>query len=215
MPRRKRNNTTNATGGVKAAARALPQTLCNNVATMTRAVSALRSCSYIVCDCEGTNLGSQGGTLSLIILLGIPTDNQEPHIYLIDAITLGTRNMLPVFDLLRSEEHTKIMYDARMDWSELFHRHNVELSHVLDLQLADIQSRRRRGETENQQLARLPPYCGEADVKSHRSSYTKIHRLNSLESCAAEHGVTSATEKVKARSFLCHGAIQLIAKDVL
>ncbi|KIP10779.1 hypothetical protein PHLGIDRAFT_41854, partial [Phlebiopsis gigantea 11061_1 CR5-6] len=161
----------------------------------------LRSCSYIVCDCEGTNLGSQGGSLSLIILLGIPTDNQGPHVYLIDAITLGKSNMEPVFALLRSEQCTKIMYDARMDWSELFHHHNVKLARVLDLQLADIQSRRRRGETENQQLARLSPFCGEADVKSHRSSYAKIHRLNSLESCAVEHGVVGANEKVKICSY--------------
>lgn len=191
---------TPANDSVHVAAQALPRTLCNDVTTLTRAVTALRSCSYIVCDCEGTNLGSLGGRLSLIILCGIPiADSEQPHIYLIDTVVLKRRILQPVFELLRSDQHTKVMYDPRMDWSELFHRHNVELSQVLDLQLADVASRSVRGEREGGQLARLFTFCGEDNVKSHRQSYTKVHRLNSLESCATEHNVVNGSKKIKSR----------------
>lgn len=197
MPRVQR---TPANDSVDAAARALPRTLCNDVTTLTRAVTALRSCSYIVCDCEGINLGCLGGRLSLIILCGIPiVDSQQPHVYLIDAVALKDRVLQPVFQLLRSDHYTKVMYDPRSDWSELFHRHKVELNGVLDLQLADVTSRSVRGERESGQLARLFTFCGEDNVKSHRQSYTKVHRLNSLESCATEHEVVSGSKKIKSR----------------
>ena len=195
-----RQNPPKDNDAIVVAARALQRTLCNNVATMNRAVAALRSCSYIVCDCEGTHLGASGGSLSLIVLCGIPTDNnRQPHVYLIDAITLKGRALEPVFALLRSDEHTKIMYDARMDWSELFHRHNVELHRVLDLELADVDSRSLRGEGPDAQLTRLFSFCKESNVESQRSSYLEIHRLNSLEACATEHGVIHSPKKVKAR----------------
>jgi exonuclease 3'-5' domain-containing protein 1 len=171
---------------------------------MTRAVEALRSCSYIVCDCEGVSLGGKGGKLSLISLRALPTvDNPVPHIYLIDAIALDDRVLRPVYDLLQSNVYTKVMFDARMDWCELYHRHGVNLTRVLDLQLADVLSRRRRGEDSNRQLERLSPFLKTDEVRRHRELYALVQRLNGLGSCITEHGIVSNQSKpVKARKLL-------------
>lgn len=176
----------------------LPGTVCDNVSSMNAAVSALRSSSYIVCDCEGVDLGSQGGSLSIIQLAALPSEgNPDPPVFLIDAIALSDAKLQPVYKLLRSETHTKIMYDARSDWSEFYHRHGVELTHVLDLQLADIDSRTVRGETQEQQLERLPPFCSAEEIKNYRALYTMVQRLKGLGPCTVEHGVVGPDEKGK------------------
>lgn len=170
---------------------------------MNRAVDALRSSSYIICDCEGSDLGSRGGNLSIISLAALPTSaDPDPRIYLIDAIKLSDQQLQPIYNLLQSDQHTKIMYDARSDWCEFYHRHGVELVRVLDLQLADIESRRARNETQEQQLARLPLFCSEEEVKNYRTSYTKIHRLNGLGASALEHGAVGPEEKGKVGTLL-------------
>lgn len=176
----------------------LPRTLCNTTATLKTAIDALRPCSHIVCDLEGRSLGAVGGKLSLITLCAVPSaDVPEPHIYLVDAIALSARALQPLYELLRSEAHTKVMFDARSDWSELFHRCGVELARVLDVQLADVDSRASRGETVEQQLARLSPYCSAEHVRKERQCYAQVHRLNSLEACVTEHDIVRRSERVK------------------
>lgn len=176
----------------------LPVTLCDNVSSLNRANDALRSSSYIVCDCEGSNLGAEGGNLSIISLAALPfSTNPEPYVYLIDTISLNDEQLKPIYDLLRSNKYTKIMYDARMDWSELYHRHGVELTHVLDLQLADVESRKARKETPEQQLARLPHFCSTEAISRERTSYAKVQRLNGLGPCTVEHGVVGPSENPK------------------
>lgn len=169
--------------------------LCDTAESVKRVVQLLSSASYLAFDCEGENLGEEGGRLAILSLAA--TDVSPLHVYLFDAITLSDDELAPVFDLLTSTEHVKIMFDARMDFSELHHHHSVRLSGVLDLQLADIESRARRGEGVANQLERLSPYLRRNDVAKDRAGYATIHRLNGLGFCMKEHGIVDNIDDAK------------------
>lgn len=162
-------------------------TLCDTPSSVAPAVVALSAASHLAFDSEGLCLGEIDGKLSLIALAGLPTT--DPHVYLFDALALNTEQLEPVFELLRSEKHMKVMFDGRMDFSEVFHRHGVRLAAVLDPQLADVESRSRRGESFDKQRERLSPYLSRNEVAKQMHSYLQVHRLNGLAFCAKEHGV--------------------------
>lgn len=171
-------------------------TVCDDVTAVTEAIKALQSYSYIACDCEGLSLGEERGSFSLIALGGISTSDVDSiQVYLFDAIKLGKDGLQPVFELLGSDERKKVVFDGRMDYSELYHRYNgAELAPVLDLQLADVESRALRGEGEDRQLARLSPYCHRNEVQSQPQSYRLVHRLSGLSGCVAEHSISADTK---------------------
>lgn len=181
------------TGVDEFTARIGQRTLCDDSDSVRKALEALQSSRYLACDLEGNSLGERDGKLSIITLCAIPVGDtlEDAHTYLFDAAVLGDEQLRPVFDILRSTEHAKVMFDCRMDYSELHHRHGVELAHVLDLQLADIESRSLRGEGMDKQLARLSPFCHSHEVRSQPAPYHRVHRLNGLEGCAKEHDVIS------------------------
>ena len=70
-------------------------------------------------DCEGQDLGLQGGSLSLINFRTLRPEISTT--YLIDVLSLTKDALRPVFDIIQSSSPTKIMFDGRMDYSELFH----------------------------------------------------------------------------------------------
>ena len=128
---------------------------------------------------------------------GIPStpdsNSDAPNVYIVDAVALQQEALQPIFDLLQSDEHVKIVFDGRMDWSELYHRYHVKITNVLDLQIADIDSRKRRGEDGRRQRNRLSPFLYREDVMSDPVSYVHVHRLNSLASCVREHDILPDT----------------------
>lgn len=162
-------------------------TLCDTPSSVASAINALSSASYLAFDAEGKSLGERGGKLSVIALAVVPA--AHPHAYLFDALSLDAVQLKPIFDLLHSQHPIKVVFDARMDFSELLHRHGVRLSAVLDLQLADVESRSLRGEDMDRQLERLSPYLARNEVRQQKTSYTQVQRLNGLAFCAKEHGV--------------------------
>jgi exonuclease 3'-5' domain-containing protein 1 len=174
--------------------------ICDDLASFSKAIEALQLYRYIAFDCEGVCLGTVGGKLSLLTLCGIPASQSDhpPLVYIIDTMAFNDGELQPLFGILRSQEYTKVMFDGRMDWTELFYRHSVEIAHVLDLQLADVDSRKQRGETGRQQRDRLSPYLYRGDVRGDPSRYISVHRLNSLVSCAREHGVIPDSSDLKA-----------------
>ena len=110
---------------------------------------------------------------------------------LIDALAFQGSNphlLVPFFDIICSETIFKVMFDGRMDASELLHGHGVQLRNVLDLQVADIVSREKRGEDIEKQLKRLEAFLSWRDLKE-RSLYLQVQKLNSLDSAMEEHGV--------------------------
>src|SRR5258706_8920154 len=117
--------------------------ICDPAAQCQTAVTAFEACPALVLDCEGHNLGTSGGRLSIILLRGVTADSQT---YIIDVTQLTPPSLRPILDLLLSPSIQKIVFDGRMDFSALYHELGVELQNVVDLQLVDIMSRFARGE---------------------------------------------------------------------
>ena len=141
-------------------------------------------------DCEGQDLGQQGGSLSLINFRTIGPETT----YLIDVLSLTKDALRPVLDIIQSSSPTKIMFDGRMDYTELFHEYGTPIRGVLDLQLADIHSRRQRGENEEDQLRRLSPYLKRGEVAGQPNCYAQVQKLCSLQQCLREHNVDSGVQ---------------------
>lgn len=161
--------------------------LCDDNSSLAGAIAAIQLASVLVLDCEGKTLGVEGGTLSLIILRAL-----EPNIsktYLIDAISLTKGQLNPIFNILRSSSVTRIMFDGRKDFSELFHGCNVYLRGVLDLQLADVDSRRQRGENQWKQISRLLAFLPGREVYRKQYFYSAVQKLSGLEGCIGEHKI--------------------------
>lgn len=159
--------------------------LCVDDRSFEDAIDAIKSSSELILDCEGENLGHQGSSLSLISVRTI--DSESSKTYLFDAISLTNDTLRPLFDILQSHSVTKIVFDGRMDFSELYHGRGVDLHNVLDLQLVDVDSRRQRGEDEDDQLARLCPYLHRQEIMGQASSYSKVQKLCGLKQCLQEH----------------------------
>jgi hypothetical protein len=87
--------------------------------------------SHIYVDCEGNDLGCPGGKLGLV-QVGVEND-----IYLIDVIKYE-ESIPELKKILENENLVKVMWDARNDFSELWHGHKIHLQTVLDLQLLRI-----------------------------------------------------------------------------
>lgn len=163
-------------------------TLCYIVEELASVTERLRGAATILVDCEGNGLGFKGGSLSLIAL-GTSAP-QQPHIYLIDVITLGTSALRPIFDILASDDVRKVLFDARMDQSALFYgQGGVLMNNVVDLQLADVKSRALRGEGSDEQLSRLSPYLLRNEVRANVHLHENMHKLAGLEQAIREHKV--------------------------
>jgi len=118
--------------------------LCADDSNLANAIAAIQPASALALDCEGNDLGVEGGTLNLISLRAL--EPETSRIYLINTIGLVKVQLNPVFDIIKSSLVTKIVFGGRMDFSELYHGWGVSLRGVLDLQLADVESRHQCGE---------------------------------------------------------------------
>ena len=166
---------------------------CDTNATLSTAIEAISDASYIFFDCEGTQLGSQGGLLSTIAI-GLFTADNDVKAFVVDAIALKD-SLQPLFAVLSADKPVKVMWDGRRDSSELYHRFGITLGGVLDMQLADIISREIRGEDEPTQFRRHDGVVEAADLRASPQYYRQVQRLNNLNKCAVEHAIeVPATE---------------------
>jgi exonuclease 3'-5' domain-containing protein 1 len=170
--------------------------LCSTPESLQAALGTLSGRSHVFLDCEGQTLGAVGGKLSLLSM-GVVLDRDGERClstFLIDALAFqgsNWRHLAPIFDILRSESVFKVMFDGRMDASELLHGHGVQLRNVLDLQVADIFSREKRGESVEKRLGRLVGFLPEDEIRRNRAHYLQVQKLNGLESALEEYGVLS------------------------
>jgi exonuclease 3'-5' domain-containing protein 1 len=166
--------------------------LCNTEAILTAALPVLQGSSTLILDCEGLQLGERGGSLSLITLR--TTAPSPIRTYIIDVVNLPRTALEPVFDILRSSDVCKVLFDGRMDYSALYHGYGVELHNLLDVQLVDVASRQTRGEGQPGQFRRLQKYLRHINFHSNLEAYQQVHKLSGLNECAEEH-ITGATGK--------------------
>jgi len=164
--------------------------LCDNEKSVKEAVRSLDQASCVFLDCEGRDLGTRDGALSIVSLGSPLTDT----VYLIDVVSLSPDLNQLIFDLLENNDLRKVVWDGRMDFAELFFGHSTAIdANVLDLQLVDITSRSSRGESEYKRKQRM---CTGFPWRETRKLLLEgMHALNSLDRALREHGVTNAAQK--------------------
>jgi exonuclease 3'-5' domain-containing protein 1 len=168
--------------------------LCDEESELSTVTDTLQNASTLILDCEGVNLGTKSGRLTLISL-GTAGDHQ--HAYIIDVYAIGKAGLKPIFDLLESNVVRKVVFDGRMDQSALFHEYSVTMQNVVDLQLADVKSRRLRGEDEEEQIGRLSPYLRRGEVRANVQLYAEVHKLAGLGQVLREHDLEVDEEEQK------------------
>lgn len=164
--------------------------LCDNEAAAQSALATLATCQTLAIDCEGKELGTKGGQLSLINVRPISSSESSQSTFIFDVLGVSKSALRPLFDLLESQSVKKVMFDGRMDFSALYHEQNVSLRNVLDIQITDVMSRKVKGEGVDKQLSRLSPYISRKNIERWRSSYLPIQRLSGLSKCFEEHGMS-------------------------
>jgi exonuclease 3'-5' domain-containing protein 1 len=161
-------------------------TLCASEHDLAAAVAVLSQSQYLVLDCEGRELGMQGGALSL---LQIGTARAQA-VFLVDALSVprDAPAMRALAALLGRADLPKLVWDGRMDAISLRQTYGIVLRGVLDLQLAEILSRTgARGELDSERLRRLGSTVGQWSIAA--DSYKEMHTLAGLDTCLRLFGV--------------------------
>ncbi|KAF5366415.1 hypothetical protein D9758_009777 [Tetrapyrgos nigripes] len=168
--------------------------LCDNATTIREAVGVLKSCSTLILDCEALSLGNKGGRLSLISIRTTPVSTART--FVIDALALTKEELQPILDLIQSKDVRKVVFDGRMDYCALFFEYNIRIQNVVDVQLADVQSRTLRGETTFNQRGRLIGYLLYGEVTGwKRERYEQVHMLPGVAKCLKDHGILGVQDK--------------------
>ena len=161
---------------------------CDHPPSFAHAVNFLRRCPFLILDCEGYDLGRAGGCVTLICV-GTPL---AEHIFIFDVISpfLTRRDIDGLLDLFTDANILKVVWDGRMDYLELWTTYGVALSHVLDLQVAEVVSRASvRGEGEPQRLKRLHNSVVHASMTSkYGLRLDGLHSVIGLQRCWKECG---------------------------
>lgn len=165
-------------------------TLCIDTAVASKAISIIqRDWFSLFIDCEGRDLGSAGGKLSLLSV-GTPRDKQ---IYVFDVLNLSSQTLQPLFNILAGTNVLKIVWSGRMDFSELFFGHGVELRNVLDLQIVDVSSRSLRYPNPFLRVARLST-GGVKPSQIKKLQHQDIYDLCGMDQALREHGITAGMQ---------------------
>ncbi|KZT25954.1 hypothetical protein NEOLEDRAFT_1113821 [Neolentinus lepideus HHB14362 ss-1] len=168
---------------------------CAEQGTFDHAISTLSRSRTLILDCEGLDIGMQGGALSLICLGTV-----DAHaIFVFDVLMLrdNSVNVNPLLRLLLREEVTKVTWDGRMDFLEIQDTYGVEMTGVLDLQLAEVMSREGvRKEGEKQRIIRLASrYFGFQVIKNNRDLYDGIHIVLGMTNCLKDNKLGDGVAK--------------------
>lgn len=162
-------------------------TYCANAPAVANAARVLARSPLLIVDCEGKNLGAADGVLSLMC---IGTAKAE-RIFVFDVLALRSRNALAwlhsVLLLLADPSVKKIMWDCRNDFLEIWATYGVMLQGVLDLQLAEIESRVSvRGEKEWKRISRLAAGGRRLPlplIKQNPDLFSGVHSLQGMDAC--------------------------------
>ncbi|KAH8102260.1 ribonuclease H-like domain-containing protein [Cristinia sonorae] len=140
-------------------------TFVQNYNQLPKVISRLSSSSHILIDCEGQNIGTPTGILSLI---SVGTADSK-DIFVIDVLRVRDRTHPQVQRFLRLLEDPsvlKVIWDGRMDHVEIFMTFGVKIRGVLDLQVVEVMSREGvRGERDYQRRGRFRKMFGNGALK--------------------------------------------------
>ncbi|GAM26723.1 hypothetical protein SAMD00019534_098980 [Acytostelium subglobosum LB1] len=106
---------------------------------LERTFSIIRKEHVISFDLEGVEMGKQGEVALVQVAL------MNGTVFLFDVLTLGQRVFAAgLKDILESNTFLKVVHDCRRDSEILYHRHQVSLNHVFDLQVAHALLQKKR-----------------------------------------------------------------------
>ncbi|RDX45588.1 hypothetical protein OH76DRAFT_1486238 [Lentinus brumalis] len=135
--------------------------------------------------CEARDIARSTGVLSIVSI----SDVDAKTIFLIDALALPNAShpaFKPLFRLLRSEAVTKLVWDGRADAVELRETYGVELRGVLDLQLAEVGSRKPGAERQRLLHCFKTP---KGSIKRNPAKYEGIHQVCGMNACLQQRGI--------------------------
>ena len=155
---------------------------CTTVNAVERSLQTLHEADFLVVDCEGRELGTRNGSLSTIAI----GTSERSEIFVFDAVVLSHAALAPVLELLSDPNVTKIVWDGRMDFLEIFHTYGRRIENALDMQIVEIMSRQRRGETE---LRRIRNYLRPYVVLPWKEEYEGIKIVVGMNRCLEEQGL--------------------------
>ncbi|OCB88709.1 hypothetical protein A7U60_g4184 [Sanghuangporus baumii] len=170
-------------------------TLCTTAESISLALEKLLDAEYVFLDCEGRDLGCAPGALSLISI-GTP---HAAEVYLFDVLALPQDSLQLLFNSILSltpsaRAKTKVVWDGRMDYVELFYSHSCPIENVLDLQLIDVLSRAKRGETEHRRLCRFVRRTFPmSEVR--KLQLEEVYVLNGMDDAMREHKIDGVEMK--------------------
>ncbi|KAI0049360.1 hypothetical protein FA95DRAFT_1538429 [Auriscalpium vulgare] len=154
-------------------------------------------------DCEGREIGTADGALSLLSLGSPPVDSQSVFVIDVPAIRAFPPAMQAIAFLLRNPLIVKVVWDGRMDAIELSDVFGVGLGPVLDLQIVEVLSRETRfGETDRDRVQRLARgQFGYRALKEEPELFNGMHVVLGMQRCL-EHfrldfGLAKDTEVVE------------------
>jgi exonuclease 3'-5' domain-containing protein 1 len=154
-------------------------TFCTAEPHLAPLIAALEHSGCVVLNCEGRALGMRGGAVSIISF-----GTMQGEIFLIDTIkiprvTFAWKRLVAVLD---DPNIHKVMWGGRLGAITLRDAYGATLAGVLDMQVAEVASRKQRGETDEERLKRLSVAVGNR-AQSLPAACNDIHLLESLEEC--------------------------------
>ena len=141
--------------------------VCDTPESLSAAIVELRTYDTLILDCEGEELGTRGGALSLISIRGVYSPTSDPpKTFLFDLICLDEPPS-PLLELLSSPAIRKVVYDGRMDFCAIWFGYGVALKNIVDLQVAAVK-RRMRTESLETRLGHLGAFFSPKAIQSPR-----------------------------------------------
>jgi exonuclease 3'-5' domain-containing protein 1 len=158
--------------------------LCNTPQSVHAAMRILMLSPYILVDCEGRDIGTEGGALSIVSV----GTHDASFVFFFDVLSLAKFDLEPLNQLLASPTVQKVFWDGRMDAVELRRTLGVSICRPCDLQIVDINSRRARGDLNGRKWVNIPwhplHFVQHMDLND-------VHALIGLKSAPRVHGLTN------------------------
>jgi exonuclease 3'-5' domain-containing protein 1 len=179
----------------------------NSEEQVLSAVDFLKQSTFVYLDTRGVNVGYTDGRLSLIclgtfqlevlhifIFYNSPVTGLAPTVAPVDSSIDNEPPALPafksLFDLLSSEQMTKVMWDGRSDYVEVRDRYGVGVQSIIDLQIVELVSRFEiRTESPTEHFERVAKRFSHRNAGKHNVVTREIHILSPMQEYAQQHNI--------------------------
>lgn len=170
--------------------------LCNTPQSVDAAMRILILSPYLLVDCEGRDIGTESGALSIISV----GTHDASYVFFFDVLSLHPHDLAPLLHLLATPVVQKVFWDGRMDAVELRRSLGVTICRPCDLQIVDINSRKARGDLNGRKWVNIPwhplHHVQHLDISG-------VHGLTGLKSAPKVHGVGHLVASASPSNSVC------------